>query len=87
MWKCTTYAAEAPPAHLPGLSLQAACWYTRPSTRQLDDELSRLEPGCGVVAQLGERLVRNEEVSGSIPLNSTMLRLYARSISLAADHA
>ena len=25
----------------------------------------------GAVAQLGERLVRNEEVSGSIPLNST----------------
>jgi hypothetical protein len=30
---------------------------------------------CGVVAQLGERLVRNEEVSGSIPLNSTTLSL------------
>jgi hypothetical protein len=30
-----------------------------------------LSAGCGVVAQLGERLVRNEEVSGSIPLNST----------------
>ena len=28
--------------------------------------------GYGVVAQLGERLVRNEEVSGSIPLNSTI---------------
>jgi hypothetical protein len=27
--------------------------------------------GCGAVAQLGERLVRNEEVSGSIPLSST----------------
>ena len=26
----------------------------------------------GAVAQLGERLVRNEEVSGSIPLISTM---------------
>jgi hypothetical protein len=25
----------------------------------------------GAVAQLGERLVRNEEVSGSIPLSST----------------
>src|SRR5258708_7864484 len=29
----------------------------------------------GAVAQLGERLVRNEEVSGSIPLGSTSLRL------------
>src|SRR5690242_16168348 len=28
----------------------------------------------GAVAQLGERLVRNEEVSGSIPLRSTSLR-------------
>jgi hypothetical protein len=27
--------------------------------------------GGGAVAQLGERLVRNEEVSGSIPLSST----------------
>ncbi len=29
---------------------------------------------CGAVAQLGERLVRNEEVSGSIPLSSTIHR-------------
>ena len=29
---------------------------------------------AGAVAQLGERLVRNEEVSGSIPLGSTSLR-------------
>ena len=27
----------------------------------------------GAVAQLGERLVRNEEVSGSIPLSSTKI--------------
>src|SRR5437868_7802590 len=31
-------------------------------------------PWLGAVAQLGERLVRNEEVSGSIPLSSTNLR-------------
>ena len=31
----------------------------------------------GAVAQLGERLVRNEEVSGSIPLSSTSLRCCA----------
>jgi hypothetical protein len=30
-----------------------------------------LFPDCGAIAQLGERLVRNEEVSGSIPLSST----------------
>lgn len=28
----------------------------------------------GVVAQLGERVVRNDEVRGSIPLGSTILR-------------
>ena len=33
-----------------------------------------LSPG-GAVAQLGERLVRNEEVRGSTPLGSTSLRL------------
>jgi hypothetical protein len=30
---------------------------------------------CGAVAQLGERLVRNEEASGSIPLSSTVAHL------------
>jgi hypothetical protein len=30
----------------------------------------------GAVAQLGERLVRNEEVSGSIPLSSTKERIH-----------
>src|SRR6185437_1053085 len=37
---------------------------------------ARGAPGSwlGAVAQLGERLVRNEEVSGSIPLSSTNLR-------------
>lgn len=29
--------------------------------------------GCGAVAQMGERLVRNEEVRGSIPLSSTTI--------------
>jgi hypothetical protein len=29
-------------------------------------------PARGAVAQLGERLVRNEKVSGSIPLGSTI---------------
>jgi hypothetical protein len=31
-----------------------------------------IETGDGAVAQLGERLVRNEEVRGSIPLSSTI---------------
>jgi hypothetical protein len=51
-----------------------ACWYT---SKRLFDGL-RLRKRCamrvwwGAVAQLGERLVRNEEVSGSIPLSSTI---------------
>ena len=56
-----------------GLSRRGACWYTR---KRLFDGLC-LRKRCamrlwwGAVAQLGERLVRNEEVSGSIPLSST----------------
>ena len=37
----------------------------------------RLFPSCGAIAQLGERLVRNEEVSGSIPLSSTKIQQFA----------
>jgi hypothetical protein len=33
----------------------------------------------GAVAQLGERLVRNEEVRGSIPLGSTNIEFHLRS--------
>ena len=36
-------------------------------------------PSVGAVAQLGERLVRNEEVSGSIPLGSTNLKMPMKS--------
>jgi hypothetical protein len=32
----------------------------------------------GAVAQLGERLVRNEEASGSIPLSSTIFNLLGK---------
>jgi hypothetical protein len=31
------------------------------------------DDGYGAVAQLGERVVRNDEVSGSIPLSSTIV--------------
>src|SRR5690349_18266471 len=37
----------------------------------------------GAVAQLGERLVRNEEVSGSIPLSATRLRRAAAETATA----
>ena len=36
----------------------------------------------GAVAQLGERLVRNEEASGSIPLSSTIRPLFGQMPSL-----
>jgi hypothetical protein len=41
-------------------------------------------PLCGAIAQLGERLVRNEEVSGSIPLSSTKNQLFAEPVQGAA---
>ena len=37
----------------------------------LTARIMKFVPNCGAVAQLGERLVRNEEASGSIPLSST----------------
>jgi hypothetical protein len=39
----------------------------------------------GAVAQLGERLVRNEEVSGSIPLSSTKESMFFARLSLERD--
>ncbi len=48
-------------------------------------------PDSGAVAQLGERLVRNEEVSGSIPLSSTITKktfvTVYRVTHVAGDHA
>ena len=37
-------------------------------------------PWCGAVAQLGERVVRNDEVRGSIPLSSTSFPLTPTSL-------
>ncbi len=56
-----------------GFEPAGACWYTR---KRLFDGVVPAEAVwdarlVGAVAQLGERLVRNEEVSGSIPLSST----------------
>src|SRR3954468_5775513 len=39
-------------------------------------------PRFGAVAQLGERLVRNEEASGSIPLSSTISEPKIQALSL-----
>ena len=41
--------------------------------------------GDGAIAQLGERLVRNEEVSGSIPLGSTTPDPFLISSAAAGD--
>jgi hypothetical protein len=34
---------------------------------------SRFPPNCGAIAQLGERVVRNDEAIGSIPISSTKI--------------
>ena len=53
----------------------------RRSSLNADGKISG-EP-CGAVAQLGERIVRNDEVVGSIPTSST--NIYAGSFDLAQD--
>ncbi len=45
-------------------------------TAQQEARISPIQ-GDGAVAQLGERVVRNDEVRGSIPLGSTTLRPYS----------
>jgi hypothetical protein len=50
------------------IPLRTAGFSERPSL--MDHSLIRYK-SRGAVAQLGERLVRNEEASGSIPLSST----------------
>jgi hypothetical protein len=56
-----------------GFESGGACWYTRRgcSTALCLRKRCAMRVWWGAVAQLGERLVRNEEVSGSIPLSST----------------
>jgi hypothetical protein len=57
-----------------GFDPRGACWYTRigSSTALCLRKRCAACVWWGAVAQLGERLVRNEEVSGSIPLSSTI---------------
>ena len=56
-----------------GLEGSGSCWYTCKGSSTAFGLRKRwvMRVGWGAVAQLGERLVRNEEVSGSIPLSST----------------
>ena len=56
-----------------GLEGSGSCWYTCKGSSTAVGLRKRwvIRVGWGAVAQLGERLVRNEEVSGSIPLSST----------------
>ncbi len=39
------------------------------------EPLSSTDPADGAIAQLGERVVRNDEVGGSIPPGSTIFAL------------
>ncbi len=48
-------------------------------------QTGRMNFSRGAVAQLGERLVRNEEASGSIPLSSTSLRALKRATARQAS--
>ena len=45
--------------------------------------LFSLERSCGALAQLGERLLCTQEVSGSIPLFSTMISLTSKKSKLS----
>jgi hypothetical protein len=56
-----------------GLEGSGSCWYTCRGSSTAFGLRKRwvMRVWWGAVAQLGERLVRNEEVSGSIPLSST----------------
>ena len=50
---------------------------TRDTGEPRNRVFSRVFASLGAIAQLGERLVRNEEVGGSIPPGSTNLRRFA----------
>jgi hypothetical protein len=56
------------------------------ATRQNPRQIGLVYTSGGAVAQLGERLVRNEEVRGSTPLGSTITGLRHPSLSFAASH-
>jgi hypothetical protein len=47
-------------------------WLNRANTGKIK-ATPAFQPASGAVAQLGERLVRNEEATGSIPVSSTNL--------------
>ena len=50
------------------------------------DKISKpaFQPACGAIAQLGERIVRNDEVVGSIPTSST---IFSITYSVAKDQS
>src|SRR5260370_34761128 len=51
------------------------------------DKISQpgVQPACGAIAQLGERIVRNDEVVGSIPTSSTIFSTTCGGMVLAAS--
>ena len=46
-------------------------WFWFSITNLPNYQITKLPDGSGAVAQLGERLVCNQEVTGSIPVSST----------------
>ncbi len=52
-------------------------WPSRTNTAKIKKFLSSF-PACGAIAQLGERLVRNEEAVGSSPTSSTKILLLCK---------
>jgi hypothetical protein len=56
------------------------------ATRQNPRQFGLVYAYGGAVAQLGERLVRNEEVRGSTPLGSTTTQIRRPSLPFANTH-
>ena len=54
----------------------ANCWQSCSKMALQAFASSHIAGGLGAVAQLGERVVRNDEVSGSIPLGSTNFKKF-----------
>ena len=50
-----------------------------------NDERPRTNGGYGAVAQLGERLVCNQEATGSIPVSSTNISCGGRFVMLSGE--
>src|ERR1700681_3594192 len=61
---------------------RSCCW------EENADKISKpaVQPACGAIAQLGERIVRNDEVVGSIPTSSTINSIICKHSSSQSCH-